>query len=143
MGIRKIFTLMAVAAAFLAAAGPSEAGTHQFTLFEAPRELLSTDDSLRQQTLDEIQGMGVKWLRVVVIWRKVDESGWGPYDSAINEARARGLNLLVTLSGPIPKSASGNGKSYTYKPSPSKFQAFATEAGARYRDQVSLWSIWN
>src|SRR3954468_18537276 len=117
MGLRKIFTLMAVAAAFLAAAAPSEAGTHQFTLLEAPRELLSTDDALRQQTLDEIQGMGVKWLRVVILWRSVapssgsstppavfDEAGqggylWAPYDRAINEARARGLNLIVTISG--------------------------------------------
>jgi hypothetical protein len=98
---------------------------------------------LRQQTLDEIQGMGVKWLRVVVIWRKVDASGWGAYDRAVNEARARGLNVLVTLSGPVPKSASGNGKSYTYKPSASKFEAFAADAGTRYRDLVSVWSIWN
>src|SRR3954447_7632767 len=136
MGVRKIFTLMAVVAAFFAAASPSEAGTHQFTLFEAPRELLTTDDALRQQTLDEIQGMGVKWLRVVVIWRKVDSNGWEAYDRAINESRARGLNLLVTISGPVPKWASGNGRSYTYKPSPSKFQRFVTDVGNRYREQV-------
>src|SRR4051812_10207022 len=115
MGVRKFFTLIGVAAAFLAAAAPSQAGTHQFTLFEAPRELLTTDDALRQQTLDEIQGMGVKWLRVTIVWRKVDEGGWGPYDAAISEARARGMSVLVTLTGPVPKSASGNGKSYTYK----------------------------
>jgi hypothetical protein len=143
MGVRKIFTLMAIAAAFLAAASSSEAKTNQFTLFEAPRELLSTDDSLRQQTLDQIQGMGVTWLRVVIIWQKVDAQGWSAYDNAINEARARGMNLLVTISGPVPKWASGNGKSYTYKPSASKFQRFVTEVGNRYRDQVNLWSIWN
>src|SRR3954454_10454092 len=143
MGVRKIFTLMAIAAAFLAAASSSDAKTNQFTLFEAPRELLSTDGALRSQTLDEVQGMGVKWLRVVVIWRNVDANGWGAYDNAINEARARGLNLLVTISGPVPKWASGNGKSYTYKPSATKFEQFVTEVGNRYRDQVGMWSIWN
>src|SRR3954453_14682097 len=143
MGVRKFLSLIGVAAAFLAAASPSQASTHQFTLFEAPRELLSSDDALRARTLDEIEGMGVKWLRVSVVWKKQDESGWGPYDAAINEARARGLNLLVTLTGPVPKWASGNGKSNTYKPSPSKFQAFVQDAGTRYRDQVSLWSLWN
>src|SRR5436190_17781835 len=143
MGIRKFLVPIAVAAAFIAAAPSSEASTHQFTLFEAPRELLSSDDALREKTLDEIDGMGVRWLRVVVIWRSVDTSGFGRYDAAINEARAHGLNVLVTVSGPVPKSASGNGKSYTYKPSPSKFQQFVTEVGNRYRDQVSLWSIWN
>src|SRR3954454_11357936 len=99
----------------LAAASPSQAKTSQFTLFEAPRELLSSDDALRAKTLDEIQGMGVKWLRVVVLWRSVapdsaaatppagfDESGqdgynWGAYDRVVSEARARGLNLLVTV----------------------------------------------
>lgn len=143
MGVRKLLTFVAVAAAFLAAASVSQAKSSQFTLFEAPRELLSSDDALRAQTFDELQGMGVKYIRVVVIWRKVDEGGWMPYDRAINEARARGLKLLVTLSGPIPKWASGNGKSYTYKPKASAYQAFVTEAGNRYRDQVSLWSIWN
>ena len=143
MGVRKLFVLIGVAAAFFAAAATSEASSRQFTLFEAPRELLSWDDGLRAQTFDELQGMGVRWVRVVVIWRTVDEHGWTAYDRAISEARARGMNVLVTLSGPVPKSASGNGKSYTYKPSPSKFQRFVTEAGTRWRDQVDIWSIWN
>src|SRR5207302_2904972 len=103
MGVRKIFALFGVAAAFLAAASSSEARTNQFTLFEAPRELLSSDDGLRAKTFDQIQGMGVHWLRVVVIWRNVDQNGWGAYDREIAEARARGMQLLVTLSGPVPK----------------------------------------
>jgi len=161
MGLRKILTLTAVAAAFLAAASSSEAKTSQFTLFEAPRELLSSDDQLRSQTLDEIQGMGVTSLRVVVWWRKVapnpgsstppagfDESGqagyyWDQYDRAIGEARARGMNVLVTISGPVPNWASATHKSATYKPSPTRFQRFVTAVGNRYRDQVSMWSVWN
>ena len=143
MGVRKLRVLIAIAAAFLAAASTSEARTNQFTLFEAPRELLSPDDALRAQTFDQIQAMGVHWLRVTVIWRTVDASGWGAYDREIAEARARGMQLLVTLSGPVPKWASGNHKSYTYKPSASKFQAFVAEAGTRYRDAVGMWSVWN
>jgi hypothetical protein len=143
MGVRKIFSLLVVAAAFLAAASSSQAKTSQFTLFEAPRELLSSNDGLRAQTFDQIQGMGVGWLRVVVIWRNVDANGWGAYDREITEARARGMKVLVTLSGPIPKSASGNHRSYTYKPNAAKFQQFVADAGTRYRDAVNLWSIWN
>jgi hypothetical protein len=153
--------MTAVAAAFFAAASTSHANTSQFTLFEAPRELLSPDDALRNQTLDEIQGMGVNYLRVVVLWRAVapssgsstppagfDDAGqdgylWGPYDRVINEAHARGMNVLVTISGPIPKWASANHKSYTYKPDVTRFQRFVTAVGNRYRDQVSMWSIWN
>ena len=161
MGVRKLLLVTAIAAAFLAAASSSEAGTKQFTFFEAPRELLSSDDALRVQTLGEIQGMGVKWLRVVILWSKVapapnsstspagfngagqDGYDWTAYDRAIGEARARGMNVLVTISGPIPKWASGNHRSHTYKPNVARFQKFVTAVGNRYRDQVSLWSIWN
>jgi hypothetical protein len=161
MGVRKLSALVAVAAAFLAAASSSQASTNQVTFFEAPRELLSNNDALRQQTLDEIQGLGVKWLRVVLYWRSVapspnsstspagfDGAGqagydWGRYDSVLSEARARGLKLLVTISGPVPKWASGNHKSYVYKPNASRFQRFVTAVGNRYRDQVSMWSVWN
>jgi hypothetical protein len=161
MGVRTFFSLVAVAAAVLAAASSSQASTRQVTFFEAPRELLSNDDALRQRTLDEIQGLGVRWLRVVLYWRSVapsssasmppagfDESGqagyiWDRYDRVVNEARARGLNLLVTISGPVPKWASANHKSYVYKPSAIRFQRFVTAVGNRYRDQVSMWSVWN
>src|SRR3954454_11616584 len=161
MGIRKLLTSIGIAAAFLAAASSSQAKTNQFTLFEAPRELQSSDDALRAQTFDQIQGMGVKWLRVVILWRSVAPSSgsstppagfdgagqdgylWAPYDREIDEARARGINVLVTISGPIPKWASGNHKSYTYKPNVARYQRFVTAVGNRYRDQVSMWSVWN
>jgi nuclear transport factor 2 (NTF2) superfamily protein len=161
MGVRKLLTSVAMAAAFLAAASPSQASTNQSTLFEAPRELQKYNDALRQQTLDELQGLGVKWLRVVLHWRSVapssrallpppgfNESGqagynWGLYDNLIGEARARGLKLLVTIAGPVPKWATGNHKSYTYKPSATRFQRFVTAVGNRYRGQVAMWSVWN
>jgi Cellulase (glycosyl hydrolase family 5) len=161
MGVRKLLAVTGAAAAFFAAASSSQASTSQFTLFEAPRELLSSDDALRAQTLDELQGMGVQYLRVVVLWRSIapssgsstppagfDDAGqdgylWAPYDRVVSEARARGMKLLLTVSGPIPKWASANHRSYTYKPSATRFQKFVTAVGNRYRDQVSLWSIWN
>jgi hypothetical protein len=161
MGVRKFLLLTGMAAAFFAAASPSQADTSQFTLFEAPRELLSSDDALRTKTLDEIQGLGVNYLRVVILWRSVapssgsstppagfDDAGqdgylWAPYDRVISEAHARGMKVLVTISGPTPKWASANHRSYTYKPSVTRFQKFVTAVGNRYRDQVSMWSIWN
>src|SRR3954452_25106396 len=101
MGVRKLLAMTGAAAAFFAAAPSSQANTSQFTLFEAPRELLSSDDALRAQTLDEIEGLGVRNLRVVILWRSVapgsgnstppagfDDAGqdgylWGPYDRAM------------------------------------------------------------
>jgi hypothetical protein len=98
---------------------------------------------------------------VVLHWRSVapsarasspptgfNESGqagynWDAYDQVISEARARGLKLLVTISGPVPKWATGNHRSYTYKPSATRFQRFVTAVGKRYRGQVAMWSVWN
>lgn len=163
MGLRKLFTTLASAAAVIAAvSSPAQANTSQFTLFEAPRELVSSsDDALRAKTLDEIQSLGVNYLRVTLYWRSVAPSSgsskppagfndagqdgyiWDRYDRAINEATARGMKVLVTISGPIPKWASGNHHSYTYKPSVKRFEKFVTAVGNRYRNQVSMWSIWN
>jgi hypothetical protein len=149
-----------VVALTCAAAAPAQAKTSQFTLFEAPRELLSSDDALRAHTLDEIQGLGVKWLRVVLYWRSVapdaksatapsfDESGqagydWSTYDRVISEARARGLNVLVTISGPVPRWATASRRDQVTKPSAARFERFVTAVGNRYRGQVAMWSVWN
>jgi hypothetical protein len=152
--------LGAVVALTCAAAAPAQAKTNQFTLFEAPRELLSSDDALREQTLGEIQGLGVNWLRVVLYWRSVapnagsasvpkfNEAGqdgynWSTYDRVISEARAHGMKLLVTISGPVPRWATAARKDQVTKPSATRFQRFVTAVGNRYRDQVGMWSVWN
>src|SRR5438067_13556839 len=86
--------------------GVAQASPGQQSLFEAPRELMSSDAALRAQTLDQIQAFGVKWVRVVLYWRSVapspnartrpafDESdpnaypGFGPYDRLLDELHA-------------------------------------------------------
>jgi hypothetical protein len=157
---RHLYALAAAIFAAAAVAGPASASTGQFTLFEAPRELQSADDALRARTLDELQGLGVKWLRVVVYWRSVapasssatapsfDEAGqegynWTVYDRIVSDARARGLKLHLTLSGPAPKWATSTHRDYVTRPSAARFQRFATAVGNRYGSQVSMWSIWN
>jgi hypothetical protein len=157
---RHIGWLAAAIFAAAAFAGPAQASTGQFTLFEAPRELQSSDDALRSQTLDELQGLGVKWLRVVLYWRSVapqsgssvapafDEAGqdgyhWSVYDRVISEARARGLKVMVTVSGPVPRWATSTHRDYVTKPDAARFQKFVTAVGNRYGSQVSTWSIWN
>jgi len=67
-------TMLLAAAAVVALALPAasaQATTSQFTIFEAPRELLPDDAALRSQTLDEIQGFGVHWVRIVLYWHSV------------------------------------------------------------------------
>ena len=152
--------LLTLCALLLLPTGAS-ARTSQFTMFEAPRELLSDDAGLRNQTFDEIQGFGVHWLRIVLYWQAVapdpssasvpsfDERdpnaypGFARYDRAIDGARARGIRVLLTVSGPVPKWATSERKDNVTRPSPTRYERFMTAVGRRYRDRISYWSVWN
>jgi hypothetical protein len=150
-----------VAAVALSLPAPARASHSQFTLFQATRELRSPDPAVRAATLDEISGLGVRWLRVVLYWHDVapspdsrhvprfDETdpaaypGWATYDRIIGDARARGLHVLLTVSGPVPRWATHSRRDSVTRPSPTRFRRFMTAVGRRYRRQVSYWSIWN
>ena len=139
----------------------AEASSTQTTIFEAPRELLSGDGGTRARALDEIQSLGADWVRVLVYWKDVapsptattapafDETDpnagydWSRLDGAIADARARGLGVLATITGPVPTWATARKRGHTYKPSPTRFQRFVTAVGRRYGGQVNAWSVWN
>jgi hypothetical protein len=146
-------------AALLLAAPAAEARKSQFTIFEANRELRSHDAAERAALFDEIQGFGVRWIRIVMYWRDVapapgeesaprfDETDpaaydWTTYERIVAEARSRGIRVLITPSGPAPDWATlaGNGVDY---PSPTRFRRFMTAAGRQFGSRVSYWSIWN
>ena len=147
MPLRPLLLIAALTAALAVLPSAAQANTSQFTIFEAPRELLSDDAALRAQTFDEIQGFGVHWVRVVLYWRSVapdadsatapgfDDTdpnaypGFGRYDRAISEARARGLRVLLTVSGPVPKWATRDHNDNVTRPSPDRFQRFMTAVG--------------
>jgi hypothetical protein len=143
----------------LLAAPAAEARKSQFTIFEAGREIRSHDLGTRARVLDEVQGFGVRWIRIVMYWRDVapqpgaktrphfDEAdprayNWTTYERAIAEARARGLHILVTPSGPGPDWATLGGDGVHF-PSPTRFRRFMTAVGRQFGSRINLWSIWN
>jgi hypothetical protein len=158
------FPALAVAAvlASLAAAAPASASSSQYTIFEAPREMAG-DDALRQSTFDEISALGVGHMRVLLYWNSVvrannskrkpadlaerdpNSAGYdfSRYDAILNEAAARGIDVQLTLTGPVPRWATGRKRGHTYKPSRTRFERFVEAVGKRYGAQVSTWSIWN
>ena len=155
-------TLLALALAVgLVLPAAATASPTQFTIFEAPRELASGDGALRAATYDEIQALGVSHIRVLLYWNSVAPANdakatpagdlsdpnagyrWDAYDRVIREAQQRGIRVLVTLTGPVPRWATAHHKGHTYKPSRSKFQQFVTAAGRRYGDAVNSWTVWN
>ena len=138
----------------------AHARNHQRMLFEAPRELRSDDAALRARSLDEIQGFGVNWLRVVLYWNDVaprpdtpalprfDERDpasydWTRYDRMIDEAHARGMHLLVTISGPVPRWATKYKDDHLTRPNATRFGRFTQAVARHYGTRVSAYAIWN
>ncbi|MEA2172146.1 MAG: hypothetical protein QOF76_5446 [Solirubrobacteraceae bacterium] len=152
----------AAAVAFALPASPALANHSQFSVFEAPRELKSTDDSLRQATLDEIRAFGVTHVRVLINWAGVLENpesrsrpsgdatdpgaaqyDWSTYDKLIDEATDRGIEVIPTLTGPVPRWATAGKAGHNIKPNRNDFEKFVEAAGTRYADKVGTWTVWN
>ncbi|MCW3001493.1 MAG: cellulase family glycosylhydrolase [Conexibacter sp.] len=138
----------------------AQARSDQRVLFEAPRELRSDDAPLRAQTLDEIQGFGVNWLRIVLYWKDVAPRSdtpalprfeerdpasydWTRYDRMIAEADSRGMHILLTVSGPVPRWATKTRADNVTRPSATRFGRFTEAVAKRYGDVVDAYAIWN
>ena len=68
---------------------------------------------------------------------------WSKYDPAIDEAKARGWPVLLTVSGPVPKWATLARRDTRTRPSPSEFTRFTEAVAKHYAGRVSQFSIWN
>jgi hypothetical protein len=159
-------SLLAVLAAVVLAA-PAHASSNQESIFEDDAALLGDDSLKREQTLDELQALGVDTVRGLVLWNRYapdatsstkpagfDASdpnaypagNWARLDEFVQGAQARGMQVLLTPTGPGPGWASECRGDYEArricKPMPDEFGAFVTALGRRYRT-VRRWSIWN
>lgn len=157
---RILFVVVTMTALLLPAAVAS-AGSRQFTTVEAPSELLFSGSP--DAALDQIRDLGATAIRIQMSWSLVapdadakrapsfnqtdpnayPASGWARYDAAIDGARARGLKVYLTLTGPAPRWATASKRDNLTRPSATAFSKFATAAGRRYGSKVSWWSIWN
>jgi hypothetical protein len=158
---RRVVAALLAGAALAAGAGlpaGAEASHDQTVYFEAPRDLLNA--ATRDRSLAELDGLGVRALRVVLYWRSVapaaasrtrpafdatDPAGyrWGQYDALVSAAAQRGWSLLMTVSGPVPRWATAGARDNVTRPSALEFGRFMTAVGRRYGDRVATWSVWN
>jgi hypothetical protein len=148
--------------AMLAWAPTAGASSNETVTFEAPRELLSA--STRDASLNQIASFGITRVRQLVYWRdyapspdsKTKPAGfdasnpdaygadkWDNLDGLISAAKAHGIQVTLTLTGPVPRWATKRKKDNLTDPDPKEFGAFATAIGRRYGDSVNMWSIWN
>jgi hypothetical protein len=153
--------LIATCLVLLALPAAAQASPRQVMSFEAPRELL--DDSRRDATLDEVKAFGVSQIRQLVYWKNFaprpsnrkkprfnasnpnayPAGTWDRLDRLIAAAEARDIEILLTLTGPVPRWATRSKRGNLDRPSVKEFERFATAVGRRYGERVTAWSIWN
>jgi hypothetical protein len=145
------------------ASGPgavrATASPGQFTTVEDPTYLLGSE-TVREQTLSELQGLGVQAIRMTMYWQDVAPSPnaarrprfdqtspasyhWGPYGALATDVHARGMRLLIDATGPVPRWATRGARDHLTYPSPREYEAFMTAVGRRFGAEASAFSIWN
>jgi hypothetical protein len=158
--MRRFGTLIALvcAAGALLVPTAAQASHGQSLTFEATSDL--KDPATRDQAFKDIAALGVHSMRVVLYWHdvapepdsrvkpKFDETdpasyNWGAYDPVIDGIKARGWQLLLTVSGPVPQWATNGARDTVTRPSPAEFQKFVHAVATHYGAKVDTWSVWN
>ncbi len=153
------------AACVLLPSAPAHASTNQLSVIEDEHQMLELGTYRQALALDDAVALGADVVRANVIWsryapaptskkkpKRFDGKDPNAYpslnivDTFVQAAQARGLQVLLTVTGPIPAWASHCGGSVktrsTCKPDAKLFGDFARALGKRY-PTVKLWSIWN
>ena len=110
----------------------------------------------RELALQHARNLQVSWIRTNVLWsvatgRKANwrrapkraRYNFSYWDALIDHARARGISVEVTLTGPAPRWATGNRKIGGHKPSVGAFRKFVGAAVKHFKGRVGRYSIWN
>lgn len=109
----------------------------------------------RDRALAQTRALGAGWVRMSVLWYRVTRAprsprpprgaryNWSSYDSAIAAARAHGLRVELSLTGPAPAWAAGNRRTGVVRPDAARFGEFAAATARHYRGVVPRYTIWN
>ncbi len=145
----------------LAAGVATASASHTETVyFEAPRDLIEVTPKQRAKALAQLRWLGVKALRVELIWRNVAPAAgsarkpkfdatdpvnyhWGDYDALLSEAQRLKWQVLLTVTAPVPKWATAAKRDYLTRPDDRDFEEFMTAVGKHYGAEASLFAIWN
>lgn len=96
------------------------------------------------RALELARDMGCSWVRLNIYSSGLHQHGWGPYDDAIDRARAHGLSVQVTLTGQPRWDADKPDGGVPYRdPTPEQFAKYAGYCVKHLRDRVRRFSLWN
>jgi GH35 family endo-1,4-beta-xylanase len=111
----------------------------------------------RQAALERAVEVGVTTIRANMIWSRVmtpedaarttrpatPKYDFSVFDALVGEARAKGLKVELTLTGPAPAWASGDKNVGTRSPNAEEFARWTAVVAAHYKGKVGRYSIWN
>jgi len=122
-------------------------GRRQIESGFSPSDLLWADRAEVIRSLDFMQSIGSRWLRVPIAWSAIENTpgarSWAQTDLIVSEARARGISVLGVIHS-TPAWAAVGGQAHSGMPtSPALFGQFAGDVAARYRGKVAALEIWN
>ena len=118
-------------------------------------QLLSEDPGRRAAAFAHARALRVASVRANVPWASVVSDptaavapaavsyDFSRFDRLADEAAANGMRVQLTLTGPAPAWATGNGEVGANRPSPARFAEFAAAAAGRLSGRVRALSIWN
>ncbi len=140
MTLRRTLPLLACAVVLLAA--PASAGAFQIGM-QDDSAFIAAPPAAREKALDDAHAMGVTYLRLTMVWEGFRNEGWGPYDAAVNAARARGMTVQLTITGTPRFTAHGRGYIGYRNPKPGRFGTWAKAVARHFRGRIAYYSLWN
>jgi hypothetical protein len=111
----------------------------------------------RTAGLERAREIGVTTIRANMLWARVmagkqadqrkrprtPRYDFSRFDALVNEARARGLRVQLTLTGPAPAWATKGRTVSTRSPSLKEFTRLTAVVAKHFKGRVSRYSIWN
>lgn len=115
------------------------------TLGVADSQLYTLSEADVDKTLDQLQSLGVKDIRIGVPWLYIQPTAAGAYDWSkldyiVDAADERGMNILGVING--TPSWAGT-PIISGQPDTAAFSTFATAVADRYKGHISAYEIWN
>jgi hypothetical protein len=139
MTVRRIFPLLACAAALIA---PASASAFQIGI-QDDGAFVAAAPADRAKALDYAHDMGVTYLRITMVWEGFRNEGFEPYDAAIDDARKRGMSVQLTVTGNPKFTKGGHGYVGYRNPNPGRYARWIGQVARHFRGRVASYSCWN
>lgn len=156
---RRVAVLAALTACAAALALPGSAGAARNMEFGLQDDPVFVDQAYydRERAFEQARALGVTWIRANVIWSSVipEEQAngttapaspaydWSKLDGLVDAARAHGIRVQLTLTGPAPAYGTSNRRVGVYGVKANPFGAFVRHAVTHFKGRVARYSIWN